>query len=187
VCVCVCVGWLVGWLVGWFCPILGITQTLFYDGVRGFVTRRTSFTHTLPSIPPGYTMMVSFPNDMLESCITLSELTSRRGVLDDFCCVYPAVPKNYKTYQNTTPLRVYFRLEYNSCLNSKLNQDGFYKTLGFHMKYSLVPDDLVLNKLPSGLWNCSVPHWAELKRHFPCNLQKDCEGGEDEVDCPYYR
>ena len=34
-------------------------------------------------------------------------------------------------------------------------------------------------------WNCSVPHWPEFKRHFPCNLQMDCVEGEDEADCPY--
>ena len=34
-------------------------------------------------------------------------------------------------------------------------------------------------------WNCSVPHWPDFKRHFPCNLQMDCVEGEDEADCPY--
>jgi hypothetical protein len=61
-----------------------------------------------------------------------------------------------------------------------------FGTRGFQMEFSFMPRSS-LQRLPSGLWNCSVPGWAELKRHFPCNLQKDCEGGEDELKCPYYR
>jgi hypothetical protein len=55
------------------------------------------------------------------------------------------------------------------------------------MKYSFLTPSTTLELLPSGLWNCSVPHWSDLKHHFPCNLQKNCEEGEDEVHCPYYR
>ncbi|KAK7502664.1 hypothetical protein BaRGS_00006239, partial [Batillaria attramentaria] len=40
-------------------------------------------------------------------------------------------------------------------------------------------------RLPSGEWNCSVPHWADFRRHFHCNFDVECEGGEDETECPY--
>jgi len=40
-------------------------------------------------------------------------------------------------------------------------------------------------KLASGKWNCSVPHWPDFRQHFPCNAYPDCSLAEDEVDCPY--
>ena len=34
-------------------------------------------------------------------------------------------------------------------------------------------------------WNCSVPHWPDFRLHFPCDLQAQCGGQEDEAECPY--
>nr|KAG5697415.1 hypothetical protein BaRGS_008841 [Batillaria attramentaria] len=41
--------------------------------------------------------------------------------------------------------------------------------------------------LPNGKWNCSqaAGNFSEFQQHFPCNLQNDCVGGEDESACPY--
>ncbi|KAL8565917.1 hypothetical protein ACOMHN_000494 [Nucella lapillus] len=42
------------------------------------------------------------------------------------------------------------------------------------------------NVLNSGLWNCSVTHYAGFRHHVHCNLDKECEGGEDEGGgCPF--
>ncbi|KAL8579553.1 hypothetical protein ACOMHN_025506 [Nucella lapillus] len=38
---------------------------------------------------------------------------------------------------------------------------------------------------PGGLWNCSAKEWSEFQSHFDCNLERECEGGEDEDTCFY--
>ena len=60
-----------------------------------------------------------------------------------------------------------------------LTNTGFKILFSFH-NYSALPE-----KLPSGKWNCSVPHWSDFRQHFPCNAYPDCSLAEDEVDCPY--
>ena len=42
-----------------------------------------------------------------------------------------------------------------------------------------------LVKAAGGQWLCSGAEWPHFRPHFPCNLQADCLGGEDEVGCPY--
>ena len=32
-----------------------------------------------------------------------------------------------------------------------------------------------------------MPHWSDFRLHFACNFKQNCEGGEDEQDCPYRR
>ncbi|KAL8587127.1 hypothetical protein ACOMHN_026095 [Nucella lapillus] len=41
-------------------------------------------------------------------------------------------------------------------------------------------------KLASGMWNCSVRHYASFHQHLACNLKTECEDGRDETGaCPY--
>ena len=30
-----------------------------------------------------------------------------------------------------------------------------------------------------------MPNWSDFQLHFMCNLDTECAGGEDELDCPY--
>ena len=30
-----------------------------------------------------------------------------------------------------------------------------------------------------------MPNWSDFQQHFMCNLNTECAGGEDELDCPY--
>ena len=55
----------------------------------------------------------------------------------------------------------------------------FKLLFSFHLKSAL------LEQLPGGKWNCSVPHWPDFRQHMRCNMLRECEGGEDEVDCGY--
>ncbi|KAK7501680.1 hypothetical protein BaRGS_00007111 [Batillaria attramentaria] len=55
----------------------------------------------------------------------------------------------------------------------------------FRLMFSFHNHSQVPQKLPDGKWNCSVPYWTEFQHHFPCDLVRDCEGGEDEIHCPY--
>ena len=55
----------------------------------------------------------------------------------------------------------------------------------FRLLFSFHNESSQLEKLPGGKWNCSVPHWSDFHQHFPCNLEPECAGGQDEVQCPY--
>ena len=56
---------------------------------------------------------------------------------------------------------------------------GFRFVFSFHNR-SAKPD-----RLSDGTWNCSVAHWPDFRLHFPCDLQAECDGGEDEAGCAY--
>ena len=54
----------------------------------------------------------------------------------------------------------------------------------FHLHFSFHNSTALLAR--SHLkWNCSVPYWEDFKQHFPCNLNAECIGLEDEFGCPY--
>ncbi|XP_070184274.1 G-protein coupled receptor GRL101-like [Littorina saxatilis] len=62
----------------------------------------------------------------------------------------------------------------------------YIPVLGFRLRFSFHEKTTpLLQQLPSGLWNCSVPQWPEFKSHFRCNYDTECAGAEDETDCPY--
>ena len=54
-----------------------------------------------------------------------------------------------------------------------------------HRNHSLMQPSKTPRKLATGQWNCSVPNWSDFQQHFMCNLDRECAGGEDELDCPY--
>lgn len=56
---------------------------------------------------------------------------------------------------------------------------GFRLVFSFHQP-STLPRKMLWNK-----WNCSGTHWPDFQQHFPCDLESQCLGGEDELDCPY--
>ena len=62
---------------------------------------------------------------------------------------------------------------------------GRCRGTGFRLLYSFHSQGQTLERFANGLWNCSVVSWSSIKDHFPCNLVKECVGGEDEEDCPY--
>ncbi|XP_070193933.1 G-protein coupled receptor GRL101-like [Littorina saxatilis] len=67
-------------------------------------------------------------------------------------------------------------------------KDGFIvrEVIGFRLQFSFHErTSPLLQKLPSGLWNCSVPQWPEFKSHFHCNYDTECVAAEDETDCPF--
>ena len=62
---------------------------------------------------------------------------------------------------------------------------GRWRGTGFRLLYSFHSQDQAPERFANGLWNCSLGSWSRFKNHFPCNLVKECVGGEDEQDCPY--
>ena len=62
---------------------------------------------------------------------------------------------------------------------------GQWRGTGFRLLYSFHSQGQTPERFASGMWNCSVGSWSSIKDHFPCDLVKECVGGEDEQDCPY--
>jgi hypothetical protein len=189
VCVCVC-----------FCNVLntcrvfipGTIQTPLYNGAKRLLTNKGRLSLNL-TIPTQHTLFVSFPQEQLQGCVKLlavhrdnhDDNDGEETDEDEFCCNYPSVPLTYNTSVAYMTVQFWYTPD-TKCTNAKPIK-GYYQTTGFQMHFSFVAPSAALKVLPSGLWNCSVPHWSQLKRHFPCNLRQDCEAGEDETYCPYYR
>ncbi|KAK7493412.1 hypothetical protein BaRGS_00015312, partial [Batillaria attramentaria] len=129
-------------------------------------------------VPEGHAVMLSFShldmdNKLSTRCTTvkvhrISNLTERQ-VWDYSSWEYfhPAV-----LVARTVEVYVYTFMVYG-------------RSTGFRLMFSFHNLSEIPQKLPDGKWNCSVPYWADFQQHFPCNLIWDCEGGEDEVNCPY--
>ena len=63
--------------------------------------------------------------------------------------------------------------------------DGTEELFGFKLLFSFHPDSAIPAKTASGKWNCSLAFWPQFQMHFPCNMVEECDGGEDEANCPY--
>ena len=58
---------------------------------------------------------------------------------------------------------------------------------GMNLSFSFHPVTAAPRRLDSGLFDCSVSaHYASFEQHVHCNLEPECEGGEDEGGhCPF--
>ncbi|KAK7496985.1 hypothetical protein BaRGS_00011721 [Batillaria attramentaria] len=56
---------------------------------------------------------------------------------------------------------------------------------GFKLHYSIHNATEAPQSLGANLFNCSVPYYPSFQQHLQCNLVVQCQGGEDEIDCPY--
>ncbi|KAK7497049.1 hypothetical protein BaRGS_00011785, partial [Batillaria attramentaria] len=56
---------------------------------------------------------------------------------------------------------------------------------GFKLQYSIHNATEAPQSLGANLYNCSVPYYPSFQQHLQCNLVVQCQGGEDEIDCPY--
>ncbi|KAK7466516.1 hypothetical protein BaRGS_00037391 [Batillaria attramentaria] len=81
--------------------------------------------------------------------------------------------------RNVCPTRDLSTTVYNHSLTVVYAYD-LRKEHGFKLLFSFHPVSQAPHKVKSGLWNCSVPHYASFKQHVHCNLEVECEGGEDE-------
>nr|KAG5696633.1 hypothetical protein BaRGS_034094 [Batillaria attramentaria] len=53
------------------------------------------------------------------------------------------------------------------------------------MLFSFHLDTEAPRKLENGLFDCSLPHYTSFKQHLECNLELECQNGEDEENCPF--
>ncbi|KAK7497025.1 hypothetical protein BaRGS_00011761, partial [Batillaria attramentaria] len=89
-------------------------------------------------------------------------------LIDTRCGTEPLSPKLYNV---TIGMRFY---------------SGTGKTAsGFKLHYSIHNATEAPQALGANLFNCSVPYYPSFQQHLQCNLVVQCQGGEDEIDCPY--
>ena len=88
------------------------------------------------------------------------------------------VRRPYMDLFDTDHFRLYYRSYYGAFSRKK-------EFIEFKLLFSFLKDSALPEKLPGGKWNCSVPHWPDFRQHMRCNMLRECEGGEDEVDCGY--
>ncbi|KAK7466515.1 hypothetical protein BaRGS_00037390, partial [Batillaria attramentaria] len=130
-------------------------------------------------VPKNHVVMVSFnyhglTNDRLLYCITpyVTFLHERGDIVTG-------------GLRNDCPTRVLSTAVYNHSL-TVVYEYYLSRNAGFRMLFSFHPVSQSPHKVKSGLWNCSVPHYASFKQHVHCNLEVECEGGEDEGGhCPF--
>ena len=97
-------------------------------------------------------------------------------------------PDDYEGYcdntKNTNPLYIFgtpmvligFRFTFNQ----------LYINTGFKLRFSFHKQNESLGfSYETGKFICNGPYWPQFQQHFPCNLERNCDGGEDEAECPY--
>ena len=90
------------------------------------------------------------------------------------------------TVRNTCRFNTIRPRLYNSSLAIHYFVSKQYLRMPFKILFSFLRRSLAPIQLPSGLLDCAVPHYASFKSHVHCNLQPECEGGEDEGGhCPF--
>ncbi|XP_070206294.1 G-protein coupled receptor GRL101-like [Littorina saxatilis] len=63
--------------------------------------------------------------------------------------------------------------------------DASAESSGFKLLFSFHKVSRQPSRVNGGLWNCTVAEWPAFADHFRCNVERECEGGEDEADCFY--
>ncbi|PVD29176.1 hypothetical protein C0Q70_11773 [Pomacea canaliculata] len=145
-----------------------------FDGTMEYPNYLNSSTTITP--PPGHTVMISFPRidiEKQEYCsydyLTLIKVdTGGETEIWKKCGA-----------ENIPPL------VFNSSLRLVFVSDIMWVKTGFKMLFSFHPYLETPEEVDAGVFNCSVPYYHTFKDHVHCNMEKECQGGEDEVSCPY--
>ena len=126
-------------------------------------------------VPPGHVVMVSFLRFSHPTCrmlVTLQWLEVGRRVKT--CLQFQSNKNRHILVYNTTRLAV--------CADGRCTGRQIF----FELLFSFQSDSKVLDKLKSGLYNCSVEDYWRYRHHLECNLKVECEDGRDEAGhCPF--
>ncbi|KAK7488816.1 hypothetical protein BaRGS_00019951 [Batillaria attramentaria] len=160
-------------------PLAGYIQIPGFDGTSHHPLRMDSWARV--DVPQGHVVMLSFSHIDMDD--------------EEMCTHHTCNTAQLYQISNLTKHQVWNRHYLKSFPPTVLTAhavevhtytDSIYRhATGFRLMFSLHNRSETPRKLPYDKWNCSVPYWADFKQHFPCNLVPDCDGGEDEVDCPY--
>ena len=147
------------------------------------------------SIPKQTTVMVSFPrfyntpskiyrmraNSWLlyrcDSLVELSSVTYSGLIREEF-------KVDYTDYIPPKALHVTMLVIHTNYICQTRITESLNNTM--NMSYSFHLLIAAPNMLGSGLFNCSVSHYSSFQQHLHCNLELECQGGEDEgAHCPF--
>ena len=93
----------------------------------------------------------------------------------DYGCIDYIPPRTFKGTMLVIHAESSVQVEYIPSSKNSMN-----------MTYSFHPPLAAPSMLSSGLFNCSVSHYAIFQQHLDCNLERECQGGEDEGGhCPF--
>ncbi|KAL8617267.1 hypothetical protein ACOMHN_067704 [Nucella lapillus] len=80
----------------------------------------------------------------------------------------------------------FVQLRNNTHISVELFVSDCANTACFKLYFTFFAERYRPVKLPNGLWNCSVKHYASFHQHLACNLKTECEDGRDETGaCPF--
>ena len=145
-----------------------------YNGVNGYPSS-VDVTQEL-QVPTGYVIMVSFQwlrSSMKESdaCFVFAELLNSSLVAPQTAV--------WKQCHNEVYKAMVIKIRYVTPNNLPVGK-------GFKMLFSFHPEADAPQKLENGLFNCSVGHYSSFRQHLDCNLEPECQEGQDETErCPY--
>ena len=166
--------------------------SVFTSPISGFITS-PGFDVTRPCVPnldasynlsvPGeHVVMVSFPYLDLDDVFNRRDfvqltVVNPNGTLGE---LYNLTEANY-----ISPLYVFHSAAI--VIRFVSGRSQVWPSKGMNLSFSFHPVAAAPQRLGSGLWDCSVPdYYASFKQHVHCDLQPDCEGGEDEGGhCPF--
>lgn len=132
-------------------------------------------------VPDNSSIMLSFSYFGLKSPTTCFHLTLEVYVGETLvyrCEAYGRSPQGGPELYDVGDLRVHFTNPNIATQYPRLHR-------GFKLAFSIHDKNAMPQKLPSGKWNCSVPHYQDFQLHFSCDMEAQCEDGQDEVTCPY--
>ena len=138
-------------------------------------------------VPSGHVIMISF--SMLDLFLYDSFPTAT-GFLPIFVELYVTAMNG--TQQRTHRLALEKRVPAEVYRATRLNirlmvkEPGGVYGVGFKILFSFHPEADAPQKLENGLFNCSVGHYSSFRQHLDCNLEPECQEGQDETErCPY--
>ena len=165
--------------------VAGFWQTPFWDGVTRYLPRDRPWLELELNIPEDHSVMISFE----QLGVGLEPMLRMRCPRENMVEVkVPSQPSFFERYcdntKNTLPKLIASAskvlIAYQLTFNPLHVNTGFKLRFSFHKKPARI-DFFTDTKQ----FNCSGQYWPQFKQHFPCNLEKDCDGGEDEAECPY--
>ena len=161
--------------------LTGFWQTAFWDGITRYFPLDFPNVESVLRVPSGHSVMISFQQHGLS-------LRSSKCLYDRVTVEVPGSPVLGREYcghtKSTLPQFMehvaFVVITYFSLGNLSHSNTGFKLQYSFHEYPARIDFISDLDK-----FDCSGRYWPQFRHHFPCNLETNCVGGEDETECPY--
>ena len=144
--------------------------TAWYETGMGTVCDRLN-------VPVNHVIMVSYDSAYMYYCsafLTLHYVLPGSGleITDEL------LTDNYKY------IKIYHTTQLGVCVH--MTGENMFRKSCFKLLFSFHPEHRVPQRLSGHLFNCSVDDYWMFKEHLDCNMQVNCEDGQDESGhCPY--